>query len=147
MSSKSDSLPGTCHILRFLQFRLKIIVILAVLIPLGFLTKLYSGPGDIWINHSAGGILYEIFWCLVIALIFPAVNVIRLAVTVFCITGILEFLQLWHPVFLEMLREPLIGRTVLGTTFSWLDFPHYAAGSALGGILVKILKKQESRKK
>ena len=130
---------------RILQYRLKIIFILTVLIPLGFLTKLYSGPGDIWVNYSAGGILYEIFWCLVIALIIPDVKPVKLALIVFTTTSALECLQLWHPVFLEMLREPLIGRTLLGTSFSWLDFLHYAIGSAFGGMIVKRLKEQESR--
>jgi hypothetical protein len=132
---------------RILEYRLKIFFILAVLIPLGFLTKLYSGPGEIWVNHSAGGILYEIFWCLVIALIIPNVKPVRLALIVFTVTSVLECLQLWHPVFLEMLRKPLIGRTLLGTSFSWLDFPHYATGSVLGGMIVKRLKEQESRNK
>jgi hypothetical protein len=130
---------------RILEYRLKIFFILAVLIPLGFLTKLYSGPGQLWIDNSAGGILYEIFWCLVIALIIPDVKPVRLALIVFTATSVLECLQLWHPVFLEMLRKPLIGRTLLGTSFSWLDFPHYATGSALGGMIVKRLKEQESR--
>jgi hypothetical protein len=132
---------------QILQYRLRIAFILAVLIPLGFYTKYYSGPGAIWVNQSAGGILYEIFWCLVIALIIPDVKPINVAVIVFTATSVLECLQLWHPVFLEMLRKPLIGRTLLGTTFSWLDFPHYAIGSALGGVIVKRLKKQESRNK
>ena len=70
---------------------------------------------------------------MVIALIFPGVDPVRTATAVFSMTSILEFLQLWHPAFLETIRESFIGRTLIGTTFSWPDFPHYAAGSALGG--------------
>ena len=51
--------------------------------------------------------------------------------------GLLEVLQLWHPPFLEALRGHFLGRTVLGTTFSWSDFPHYVAGAVLGLMLAR----------
>jgi hypothetical protein len=34
-------------------------------------------------------------------------------------TCLLEFLQLWHPPLLEAVRSTFIGRTVLGTSFTW----------------------------
>lgn len=47
-------------------------------------------------------------------------------------TCILEFLQLWHPPFLELIRSYLIGRLLIGTSFSWWDFPHYLVGCLIG---------------
>jgi len=49
-------------------------------------------------------------------------------------------LQLWHPPFLELIRSTFWGRALIGTSFSWWDFPHYIFGSAIGGFLIEKLK-------
>jgi hypothetical protein len=60
---------------------------------------------------------------------------------VFIITSALEVLQLWHPKFLEMIRSSFIGSALIGTTFSWLDFPHYAMGCFIGWQWLRWLEK------
>ncbi len=105
---------------------------LAVIVPFGFGMKFYRGPGDAWVNHSLGGAAYEIFWCLAALFCLPRAAPARIALGVFLATCALEFLQLWHPPFLETLRANFLARTVLGSTFSWSDFPYYALGSLLG---------------
>ncbi|MCD4730999.1 MAG: DUF2809 domain-containing protein [Bacteroidales bacterium] len=116
--------------------RLITVLILIVIVPLGFITKFYSGPAEDWINNSVGGLLYEVFWCLVIAFIFTKIKPIKIAIWVFIITCMLEFLQLWHPVFLEVVRNNFIGRIILGNSFNWMDFPYYFAGSILGYLIL-----------
>jgi hypothetical protein len=101
-------------------------------VPLGFATKLYAGPGAEWTGGGLGGVLYEVFWCLVLQLFLPRAHPLAIAGVVFGGTCALEFLQLWHPPFLEALRASFLGRTVLGDTFAGSDFPHYFVGSALG---------------
>ena len=96
--------------------------------PLGFATRLYTGPGA----GSLGGVPYEVFWCLVVQLLLPRAQPGRIALSVLAVTCALEVLQLWHPPPLEALRAHWIGRSVLGHAFSWSDFPPYVAGSALG---------------
>jgi hypothetical protein len=32
-----------------------------LLIPIGFGTKLYVGPGETWVRHHVGGLLYMVF--------------------------------------------------------------------------------------
>lgn len=118
------------------KLRLILILTLIVIIPLGFLTKFYSGPAEDWVNNSLGGLFYEIFWCLVAAFVFVKAKPIKIAVWVFIITCLLEFLQLWHPVFLELLRNNFIGRTILGNSFNWMDFPYYFTGSLLGYLVL-----------
>ena len=112
--------------------RLITVLILIVIVPLGFFTKFYSGPAEDWINNSVGGLLYEVFWCLVIAFIFTKIKPYKIALWVFIITCLLEILQLWHPSFLEFVRNNFIGRTILGNSFNWMDFPYYIFGSLLG---------------
>ncbi|ODS34777.1 MAG: hypothetical protein SCARUB_00037 [Candidatus Scalindua rubra] len=54
------------------------------------------------------------------------VSAFWVASSVLGITCFLEFLQLWHPPFLESIRSTFIGSVLIGTTFTWWDFPHYA---------------------
>jgi hypothetical protein len=120
--------------------RLFTLIALIVIFPLGFFTKFYSGPGHSWFNDSLGGLLYEIFWCLVAFFLLPRAKPIVISLWVLAITCALEFLQLWHPPFLELMRSNFIGRTIIGNSFNPMDFPYYFAGSALGFFILKGLK-------
>lgn len=123
------------------KLRLILILTLIVVIPLGFLTKYYSGPLEVWVNNSLGGLFYEIFWCLIITFIFTKTKPFKISFWVFIITCLLEFLQLWHPAFLEFARNNFIGRTILGNSFNWMDFPYYLIGSLIGYVMLIWIKK------
>ena len=112
---------------------------LCLIVPLGFYTKFYNGPAAEWVHNSLGGVFYEIFWCLLAFWLFPRVAPATIAVSVLLGTCVLEFLQLWHPPFLEFLRGYFICRAVLGNSFTWSDFPYYSIGSALGWVWIKRL--------
>ena len=115
--------------------RLRLLTILSLLIitPIGFLSKAYYGFAHEWVNDFGGDILYEVFWCLVVFLLIPRWNtVIQAPWWVFGVTCILEFLQLWKHPYLQAIRATLLGRMLLGTTFVWWDFPHYAVGCLIG---------------
>ncbi|HAO21479.1 MAG: hypothetical protein BWK80_56465 [Desulfobacteraceae bacterium IS3] len=117
---------------------IRIVISLAILIPVGFYTKFYKGPLAQWLNASSGGVFYEIFWCLLIFL-FAEIRPVIIALSVLITTCCLEFLQLWHPPILEWLRSFFIGRTILGTTFDGWDFPYYFIGSGIGWLWMKAL--------
>ena len=121
----------------------RIVILLSILIvtPLGFVSKFYAGPGAKWVNDSLGGLLYEVFWCLAISFILIKVKLWKIAISVFIITCILEFLQLWHPIFLEMIRDTFIGRTIIGTSFVPSDFIYYFIGSFVGWVLLEKIRK------
>ncbi len=122
------------HIILFLLLRKWILLSLCIVIPLGFWFKFYTGPGEFWFNNYGAGLVYEIFWCLVVFLLVRPVreNTVKIAVMVFVVTCLLEVLQLWHPMFLESIRKTFLGSAILGTTFVWWDFPHYVLGSTIG---------------
>jgi hypothetical protein len=98
---------------------------LAIVVPVGFLTRREY-------HDTVGGTLYEVFWCLLASAALPQVRPRTIALAVLACTCLLEFGQLWHPPFLEWARSFFIGRTILGTSFDWFDFPYYFLGSALG---------------
>lgn len=112
-----------------------------ILIPLGLFTKFYTGPWQEWSNFYAGGLLYEIFWCLVIAFIAPKIPKLKIVLGVLGVTCGLEFLQLYHHPVLENIRSCFLGKALIGHSFSWLDFPYYFIGCGLGYIiLIKVDK-------
>lgn len=115
-------------------------VSLTAIVPLGFYTKFYDGPQAGWVNHSLGGVFYEIFWCLLVFFLLPGVRAWTIALCVLAITCALEFAQLWHPPALTLVRSHLIGATLLGTTFSWYDFPYYLVGVTIGWAGISMLK-------
>ena len=119
----------------------RILLFLLILVPIGFYSKFYSGPAANWVNNSLNGVFYEIFWCLLIALFFDAARPRVIAVSVLIATCLLEILQLWHPPFLVSIRDHFLGRTILGTTFTWSDFPYYIIGCGIGWVLIKITKR------
>jgi len=127
-------------IVSYIQRNWIVIIALLILTPIGFYSKFYSGPLHYWVNNSLGGVFYEMFWCLVLALFFKRLKPFQIACIVLLATCLLEFLQLWHPPFLVSLRSNFIGVTILGNAFTWSDFPYYFIGSGFGLVLLNILK-------
>jgi hypothetical protein len=121
----------------FFRINRGIIISLLIITPIGFLSKFYRGPAHLWVNNSLCGVFYEIFWCLVLALFFRRIRPLMIALLVLIVTCSLEFLQLWHPPLLEWLRASFIGRTILGNSFSWSDFPYYFIGAFIGYIWIR----------
>jgi hypothetical protein len=92
------------------------------------------------VNNSLGGVFYVLFWCLVVFWCLPQARPQWITLTVLSVTCLLEGLQLWHPPFLEWPRSYLIGQILLGTTFSWSDFPYYFIGAELGWLWIQALR-------
>jgi hypothetical protein len=129
------------------DIRRRVLLSLLIVTPVGFSVKLYTGPGQAWVNNYAAGLVYEIFWCLALFLVWPRwSSTARIAAGVFLVTSLLEVLQLWHPWALEQVRATFLGRALIGTTFSWWDFPHYVLGCGLGWLWMRrIHGRQEAR--
>jgi hypothetical protein len=121
------------------------VVSLLIIVPLGFCTKFYSGPAANWVSNSLVGVFYEIFWCLLIFVFLDAGKPWVIAIWVLVLTCCLEFVQLLHPPFLELLRSTFIGRTVLGTSFTWSDFPYYFLGCGIGWLWMRWLQRAGRR--
>ncbi len=129
---------------RFLIDSLPTAVSLLIIVPVGFYSKFYRGPAASWVNDSLGGLFYVVFWCLAVFLVCPRWKPRPTAVGVLFATCVLEFMQLWHPPFLEFLRSYFLGRTILGTFFDWSDFPYYFIGSAIGWYWLTLLARRRT---
>jgi len=132
--------PST--IVSFFLKRKWILVALFIVTPTGFLFKWYSGPAHRWFNNYGAGVMYEIFWCLLIFFFCPRKKAAtKIAVGVLLATSLLETLQLWQPWFLQQVRSTFLGGALLGTTFVWWDFPHYALGCLIGWLCMRAISK------
>ena len=130
----------------FYSFQKRVLLSLLIVTPLGFLFKFYPGPGNYWFNNYGAGLLYEVFWILSAFFFFHSKRSVYIVpFCVFLITCSLEFLQLWHPLFLEIIRSAFIGRALIGTTFVWWDFPHYVIGCLVGWMWIRILIDKEEK--
>ena len=139
MGKKSNS---TVQYNRFIRKKRLLTILSAILlIPVGLYTKFYTGFGAEWVHNSLGGVIYVIFWCLIVYFLFPLGRIIRIAVGVLLVTCCLEFTQLWNTPFLAMIRSTFAGRAMIGSSFSWLDFPYYFMGAVLGSFWMWIISK------
>jgi len=118
--------------------RTRVLLALAAVTALGLGLKHYTGPGRCWVNNfGPASVAYELFFMLLVFLLVPRRSaIVPIAVGVCAGTCILEVLQTWKPPWLEAVRATFLGRTLLGTTFSWWDFPAYVVGCALGWVLL-----------
>jgi Protein of unknown function (DUF2809) len=115
----------------YLRHRLLFLINILAIVPLGYVVR-FNRILPEFISDAGGGIAYELFFILLVLAIAPRSN-IRLTVISVCLaTCAFEFLQLYQPPWLQAIRATLPGRLILGTTFSWLDFPPYFIGSSLG---------------
>lgn len=129
--------------LAIMSTRLRLAVVLAVITPLGFGTKLYHGPLAGWVELYLGGVLYVIFFILLAAFIFTRAKIWVLGGVVFGSTCVLEFLQLSHNPLLERIRSTFLGRALIGSGFDLWDFPHYILGAILGMTLLNKVCRQK----
>jgi len=114
-----------------LTFYLKLSLSLIFFIILGLFSKFYQGTGHQWLNDDANGIFYVVCWALSFALLCPKKTIKYWVISALVLSSSLEFLQLSQAPFLLELRSYLLGRLILGSYFSWLDFPYYSLGAIL----------------
>jgi hypothetical protein len=122
-----------------LSFRL--IAISALLVIAGLWLR-FDAPIAPYLRDAFGGITYVLFFVLVVGAVIPNGSSTSIAAVVLFATCCLEFLQLWHPAWLEAYRGTLAGRLLLGTTFEWTDFLPYFIGAVLGWALLRTLRKR-----
>ena len=117
--------------------KLIIFILLLIIVPLGLFSKAYRGIGQSWVHDYSGDILYEILWCLVFFWFFPSKKATKIIpLWVFIVTSLIEVSQLFFDRVPIALRETIIWKLLLGSTFVWWDFLYYAIGCLLGWLLL-----------
>jgi hypothetical protein len=122
----------------YFRHRLLFAINILAIVPLGYIIR-FGHILPEWIGDAGGGIAYELFWIFLLLLLQPKANIRSIAIAVCLATCAIEFLQLYQPPWLQAIRATLPGRLILGTTFSWSDFPPYFTGSAIGFLWASVL--------
>jgi len=126
------------RVIRTFSPRVWALINLTFVVPLGFVLKYYSGPGQWWLNNWGSSFCYEIFFMLLIFLLIPRKDSLTKIAILVCVgTCLLEFLQLWKTPWLHAIRSNFLGGILLGNEFSWLDLPAYPIGCLLGWLLLR----------
>ncbi|BAB76005.1 DUF2809 domain-containing protein [Anabaena sp. FACHB-709] len=121
------------------NIRWRTLLSLTIILSIGLLYSHYR-HSIWWLNQEVGGIFYEIFWCLFAFLLIPTRRAVwQIPLWVLVITCLLEFMQLWNPPFLNWVRSFWWGRMLIGTVFTWADFPYYFIGSGLGWLWLRLI--------
>ncbi len=107
-----------------------------MLVPLAAWLRFDAPVSGRWRDWT-GGAAYVIFWSAGALLVRPQLSPARVTAVVLVLTCCLEFLQLWHPFWLEAARRTLPGRLILGTTFDWQDFRSYFVGALLSLLVLQ----------
>lgn len=107
---------------------------------------LRSGLPDWW-RENGGGIPYVVFWVAFWFTILPYRRCL-LPICVFAttITCLLEFMQLWKPETLTRIRATSFGAGLLGSGFTWSDFPPYFLGGLVGYLILTLVARSRSQR-
>ena len=121
------------------KVRLVAIVSVPIVVAMGLGLKWYTGPGRDFVNNwGPASVAYELLFMLLAFACVPKRRAIgRIAIGVFVGTCLIEFSQLLQWDWLNQLRSYSVARLVLGSSFSWWDFPAYAVGCLLGVLLLR----------
>jgi hypothetical protein len=107
-----------------------------VLIPIGILTKVYSGIGSEFANNYLGGVIYVVFFIMLTSLISPNAHPLKISLFVVGITCLIEVSQLIQSDIFKNLRTHFLIRSLIGNVFNVFDFIFYFVGGLIGyGIL------------
>lgn len=117
------------------------IILLVLLIIVGVSTKFYHGVASVFVNNHLGGIIYVIFWILFFSLILPKQKAFKITLWVFMVTCVIEFTQLYHPLYLDKLREYFIFRALFGNSFNPFDILFYLVGAMIGYFLLILIRR------
>lgn len=109
---------------------------LLLLVPLGIGTRFYAGPTHAQVPGHAGGVLYVTLWTVAVVLMAPHLSPGTAGGGVLFVTCGLEFLQPWHSLAFQTVRQMFTGHALVGSTFGWWDLLHYGLGALLGALLV-----------
>ena len=124
---------------------LKLIIVI-ILIPIGILTKVYSGIGSEFVTNYLGGVIYVVFFIVLASLVFPKASSRKVSLIVLYVTCLLEFSQLIHTPTLDQFRRNFVFRAIFGSTFNPFDFIWYFIGAISGFFLVLFVNKIPAKK-
>jgi hypothetical protein len=118
--------------------QLRILAILAVLIPIGLFSRTPAGRLP-WLDKEVGDLLWATAFYLFFVLCLPRRRPVFAAALAIAVTFSIEFLKFYRAPWIESVRSTYAGGLLLGHKFFWHDFLSYALGVGLGLALDRLV--------
>ena len=115
--------------------RLLYAVLAVVVVMAGLLWRSRFMPLPPFASKYGGDALWALMVFTGLGFLFPRASTLLVALLALAFSWAVEFSQLYHAAWIDIVRDTLPGRLVLGSTFNWPDLPAYALGIALGAVL------------
>ena len=89
-------------------------------------------PMPPWLSNNGGDALWALMVFAGFGFPLPRASTLLVAVLALAFAWGVEFSQLYHAPWIDVIRATIPGKLVLGNTFYWSDLIAYAVGVSLG---------------
>jgi hypothetical protein len=95
-------------------------------------------PSPSFLAKYGGDSLWALVVFLVFGFVFRRSSTVRIGLGAVCFAWFVEFLQLYHAPWIDVIRSTRLGRLVLGSSFNSPDLIAYVVGIALGAFTERL---------
>lgn len=110
---------------------------LTILLGLLWRSGLVMMPG--FVVKYGGDALWSMVVFFALGMVFTRATTLRVAMMAMAFSWAIEFLQLYHAPWIDLIRSTLLGRLVLGSTFNSPDLIAYVIGVVLASFADRVL--------
>ncbi|MCF8337832.1 MAG: DUF2809 domain-containing protein [Bacteroidales bacterium] len=114
--------------------RMYIILIVAAAF-IGISSRLAPEFYSDWLQPHLGDAAWALAAYAVFGFLFPSMAIWKKLIIAFGFSCLVEISQLFDYWILTLIRETQAGKWLIGTSFLWIDFLRYAAGTGLGALI------------
>lgn len=126
--------------------RVKYAALLFAVVLLGLASRSYTPPLPPFVRAYVGDALWALAAYITVALLFPRLPVVRVALTAGLLSLSVELSQLYHAPWIDGLRRTRVGALALGHGFLWSDLVCYGTGIGVG-VLAELCRARLSSSK
>jgi hypothetical protein len=121
--------------------RLFYLLMIFIVICLGLLSRKMTDYIQDIIDLFLGDSLWALMVYLFIRMLFKNLSTNKVVLTGILFCFIIEFSQLYHDDWIDMIRKTTLGGLILGYGFLWSDLAAYLVGIGFGIIIDLIIQK------
>lgn len=114
-------------------------IIIIIVIILGLYSQKIDGNIPYFIKDYLGDSLWSLMIFIGFTFIFNRMKTIKITIMALIFSFIIEISQLYHADWIDGIRITVLGRLVLGSTFSWSDLVAYIIGIIFGLIIDEMI--------
>jgi ABC-type enterochelin transport system permease subunit len=108
---------------------------LAMVIAIGLMSRLLGQHTSPLIGKHLGDVLWAMMFVLITLIIRPRTSTPIAAFAGLAIVAAIEFLKLYHSLWIDTVRAIPVAGFLLGRVFQWSNFVSYAIGTCLGAFI------------